>query len=229
MNKRSLRVEWAIDSMAAKGDCYFYTFTTPDIVSCKECASRWRLFVRSGYWQSIYSKDSGNHYLMVFEKHSNGHGWHIHFVTNFRHDVDMLRLYTWPVGFGRINAVYCGRHTDALGRYLGKYVSKQFRKRDPETKGVRLCNVSRGLTTLRRIEVSSPALEFVKLCLNDLPAVSRSVRFALFSFFKFAYYVEADITALRVAFHKSPVLQSRGFSVSALQKICKKNQFSSCA
>ena len=226
MNRRSLRVQWAVDEMSAKGDCYFYTFTTPDVVSCRELCRRWRSFINSRYWKAIYCKGSSNHYLMVFEKHTKGHGWHIHFVSNFRHNVVALRSFTTHCGFGRINAVYCGRHTDALGRYLGKYVSKQFSKRDSETKGIRLCNVSRGLITLSRIQVDSPSIDFVRRCLSSLPECSKSSRLALFTFFKVAFYSDLDEMVLRPAFN--PFLSSRGFSFASLLEICKKNYFTSC-
>lgn len=159
VNKKTFRIELAISSLARElgADLHFLTLTTPDVCKLREVCSRWRMFRNSRYF-----KGRGIRFVMVFEKHPNGHGWHIHAIINQFLPVYELRAVCTHCGFGRIRIDRCSRDIQALKQYLGKYVSKSLRARDDEAKGVRLVNVSRGLPILSDISVTSEKLEFCR-------------------------------------------------------------------
>ena len=148
---------WSI--LQTFGKSVFLTLTTADIVGLDEIRKRWRKF-RHDYMQTF--KASGKprpRYIMCYEPHPHGHGWHIHIVIECGFlPVDEIRRYSTRAGFGRIH-IEPVRQNDRMSDYLGKYVCKVERSvRQAGCKRVRLLNVSRGLTRLSDIEVKSPVV-----------------------------------------------------------------------
>lgn len=131
-----------------RGLC-FLTLTTPDVVTIHEIRKRWRslrhyLAEREG---------AGFKYVMNYELHPRGHGWHIHGVfnryINLRGEgLRQLRRY----GFGMINV----KKVNSLGvsQYLSKHCLKAYRgvrkslHAGEFMQRLRLVNTSRGLPRL---------------------------------------------------------------------------------
>lgn len=145
---KSVRCEDVLNAFmdGAKG-CVFFTLTTPDVVDIYEIRKRWRK-VR----HYLVEKYSGAKYVMNYEIHPGGHGWHIHTVWNrfipLRVVFDKLRAF----GFGRVDiqrvnhkgvSDYLTKH--ALKAYRG--VSRKEMENNPSFR-LRLVNASRGLPVL---------------------------------------------------------------------------------
>lgn len=126
----------------------FFTLTTPDVVEVQEIRRRWR---EMRHWL-VRVLGKGAKYVMNYEIHPGGHGWHIHSVWNryidLRKHLDKIRSF----GFGRVDirrvdskgvADYLTKH--ALKAYSG--VSRVLRSRGKASR-LRLVNTSRGLPTL---------------------------------------------------------------------------------
>lgn len=132
----------------SKNKMSFFTFTTKDVVTYSEIRQRWRNlrhFICEKY------RDKDLKYVMNFELHPKGHGWHIHCVFNDfinlrRGGLHALRSY----GFGMIRA----EKVDSYGvaQYLAKHCLKAYRGVQQSLKGegkrLRLVNCSRGLPRL---------------------------------------------------------------------------------
>lgn len=136
-------------SSTSNGRMSFMTLTTKDVVTLDEIRARWRnlrhhLARREG---------DGFKYVMNYELHPRGHGWHIHAVFNRFVNIrgrgleDIQRF-----GFGRVNV----KRVTSIGvsLYLSKHCLKAYRGvRESLQKGefarrLRLVNTSRGLPTL---------------------------------------------------------------------------------
>ena len=156
--KKKLRVNWSCDEMTKGGRrLRFLTLTVKEHgLPLQVVTSRFRALRSSRYMRDLLK---GNQYICVYEKHPNGHGWHIHIVLNFWVDISTFRGWAHRYGFGRIHIELCGGE---IGKYISKYISKTLEERPDDCRGLRLINVSRGLLALRDIIVSSPSIEFVK-------------------------------------------------------------------
>lgn len=143
---RKIRCEEVLSKFMASGrGCVFFTLTTKDVVDLKEIRERWRnlrhwLARRLGYDAK---------YVMNYEVHPKGHGWHIHSVWN--HYIDLRRFLPkiQSFGFGRVDV----RKVDSKGvsEYLTKHALKAYAKRVKLEGGCarcRLVNASRGLPVL---------------------------------------------------------------------------------
>lgn len=126
----------------------FFTFTTRDVVTYDEIRERWRN-LRHFLVEKYRRKDLK--YVMNFELHPKGHGWHVHAV--FNHFLNLrngglasMRRY----GFCIIRA----EKVNSLGvaQYLSKHCLKAYRGVKLAQKGrgqrLRLVNCSRGLPRL---------------------------------------------------------------------------------
>lgn len=206
MSRKSFRIELAIDRLRERfTNLYFLTLTTPDRCTCRQVSARWRSLINDRYWRRL-----GISYVEVLEKHPGGHGWHIHAVVSSRIPVKDFRPVVEHHGFGRFHIVLCNRHLERICRYLSKYIGKNLRLlRDPDTKGVRLVNVSRGLPVLSQIQVVDPCSDFVRECLPLLP--SDVDRFRCMSglghlFYSFPYYSVDFLSEIGIDFRTQDLL-----------------------
>lgn len=172
MTKKLMRIQCAVEALASEPGCdpHFLTLTTRDKVSLKEIAARWRMFRNSRYFRKKNLR-----YIQVFEKHKKGHGWHIHCIINKYLNVHELRAVLESCGFGRFEIDHASGGLERLRDYLGKYVAKSLRFRDQADKGVRMTNLSRGLTRLKDIEVYDDEIEFCRAAVDtpvDCPSYS---------------------------------------------------------
>lgn len=153
---------------SSKG-CVFLTLTTPDVVDIYEIRKRWR-----GVRHFLCEKYPGVKYVMNFEIHPKGHGWHIHSVWNryipLKVVFDKLRWY----GFGRVDISKVRRR--GVADYLTKHALKAYRgvsaaelKRNPSFR-LRLVNASRGLPVLSDYKWQSDLKEDVKELLSAFRA-----------------------------------------------------------
>jgi len=143
---RSVRCEDLLKELVKSGSCVFFTLTTPDVVDYEEIRRRWRLLRHD----LVRRLGRGVKYVMNYEIHPKGHGWHIHGVFNIfvslRRFLPLIRKY----GFGRVDF----RRVTSVGvaEYLTKHCLKAYRgvKRQCSTCGrrLRLVNTSRGLPKL---------------------------------------------------------------------------------
>lgn len=156
--KKRLRVQWSCEEMCRGGRrLRFLTLTVPEHgLPLKVVTARFRAFRNSRFVRYLLK---GHDYICVYEKHPNGHGWHIHIVLNRFVPIRECRAIAQRYGFGRVHIELCGSD---IGKYISKYISKTLQARPDECKGLRLINVSRGLLALRDIVVSSPSIDFVK-------------------------------------------------------------------
>ena len=156
--KKRLRVQWSCEEMMKGGRrLRFLTLTVPEHgLPLNVVTARFRALRNSRFVRDLLK---GHDYVCVYEKHPNGHGWHIHIVLNRFVPIREFRLISGRYGFGRIHIELCGSD---IGKYISKYISKTLQDRPDDCKGLRLINVSRGLLALRDIIVSSPAIQFVK-------------------------------------------------------------------
>jgi len=162
--KKRLRVKWSCEMMTKGGRrLRFLTLTVPEHgLPLKVVTARFRSLRNSPFVRDLLK---GHDYVCVYEKHPNGHGWHIHIVLNRFVPIREFRLISERYGFGRIHIELCGSD---IGKYISKYISKTLQDRPDDCKGLRLINVSRGLLALRDIIVSSPSIEFMKRNFHDV-------------------------------------------------------------
>lgn len=125
--------------------CVFLTLTTPDVVDISEIRLRWRGLRH--YLCEVFGGDAK--YVMNYEIHPKGHGWHIHSVWNryipLRRFLPKIRSF----GFGRVNV----EKVTSIGvaDYLSKHCLKAYRgisRRSVTVSRLRLVNTSRGLPRL---------------------------------------------------------------------------------
>lgn len=172
--KKRLRVKWSCEMMTKGGRrLRFLTLTVPEHgLPLKVVQARFRALRNSWFVRGLLK---GHDYICVYEKHPNGHGWHIHIVLNRFVPIREFRLIAERCGFGRIHIELCGSE---IGKYISKYISKTLQERPDDCKGLRLINVSRRLLALRDIVVRSPAIDFVKrnfkeFCVSHLKPFQR--------------------------------------------------------
>lgn len=143
---RSVRCEDLLKELVKSGSCVFFTLTTPDVVDYEEIRRRWRLLRHD----LVRRLGRGVKYVMNYEIHPKGHGWHIHGVfdrfVSLRRFLPLIRKY----GFGRVDF----RRVTSVGvaDYLTKHCLKAYRgvKKCCSLSGrrLRLVNTSRGLPRL---------------------------------------------------------------------------------
>ena len=159
MNRKLFRILASVEIMLSRGRLRFATLTVPESgLPLREVADRFRRFSRSRFWREV--KGRGD-YISVYEPHPNGHGWHIHILTNFFIPSEKLRVVSGCYGFG-ITDIEAADTNSAY--YIAKYISKsQFlRKLENGSKNVRLVNVSRGLCALKDVDCTSPSMSFIR-------------------------------------------------------------------
>lgn len=134
----------AADSVEKMQNGTFWTFTTKDVVDLFEIRNRWR-----SLRHEIQRYLGKSKYIMNYELHPKGHGWHIHVVFSRFYCIDDVRFYSDKFGFGRIN---CKRITSkGISDYLVKHCMKSYRMSNylsNRVKRIRLVNLSRGLPSL---------------------------------------------------------------------------------
>lgn len=129
--------------------CVFFTLTTPDVVTIEQIRERWRN-LRHYLMENVFSKSTK--YVMNYELHPGGHGWHIHAVFNAF--VPLKAYYTriQSFGFGRMDVRRV--RTKGVANYLSKHALKAYRgvslreRASNPSFRLRLVNTSRGLPRL---------------------------------------------------------------------------------
>ena len=133
--------------MASSKGCAYLTFTTPDVVDIYEIRKRWRVIRHF-----LCEKYRGVKYVMNFELHPKGHGWHIHSVWNRFIPLKEVLPKFRAEGFGRVDIQRIW--SKGVSDYLTKHALKAYRgvssaeiRRNPSFR-LRLVNASRGLPVL---------------------------------------------------------------------------------
>ena len=170
-------------------DNIFLTLTTKDVVTLLEIRQRWRNLRH--YIVERLGRDCK--YVMNYELHPRGHGWHIHAVfnryINLRGD-GLRRLQSF--GFGRINV----KRVSSVGvsDYLSKHCLKAYRgvKKGLASGGkrLRLVNQSRGLPVLSDYSWRSRFLEDVR---RLLVRASEDRNFSSLPFSRRYFYAELGV------------------------------------
>lgn len=144
--------------MASRGRLRFGTLTVKvEGLPLRVVADMWRAFANTRFWRDLSRKRD---YVMVYEPHPNGHGWHIHFVCNFFVPVRDLVRVAGNYGFG---VCWMESIPSAHVAYIAKYITKSNRlARQEGSKGVRVVNVSRSMLPLRDIDVHSSMIDFIR-------------------------------------------------------------------
>lgn len=163
---KSVRCEDVLNAFmdGAKG-CVFFTLTTPDVVDIYEIRKRWRK-VR----HYLVEKYPGVKYVMNYEIHPKGHGWHIHSVWNCFIPLRAVLGKLSDCGFGRVDIRRV--NTKGVSDYLTKHALKAYRgvskkemERNPSFR-LRLVNASRGLPVLSDYGWKSDLKEEVRRAYN---------------------------------------------------------------
>lgn len=151
---KEIRADDAL-SVLSRGSCpVFFTLTTPDIVDAQEIRHRWRCLRN---W--MIRKLGNPQYIMNYEIHPQGHGWHIHAVFDCFIPLSQFLPKIHSFGFGRVDV----RRVTTLdiARYLTKHCLKAYRgikiKQSIISRGfrLRLINTSRGLPSLTSYSIKS--------------------------------------------------------------------------
>lgn len=158
LNRKTNRLWMSAVLMERVDRLRFFTLTVPEHrLPLRVVADRWRAFQNTRWWRGL---KKGRSYIVVYEPHPSGHGWHIHVLTNFYIPWQELQLMARSVHFGHtdIEAV-----DNQCALYVAKYVTKAevFRKLQ-DSRHVRIVNVSRDLLALRDVDVSSPSIDFIR-------------------------------------------------------------------
>jgi len=97
-------------------------------------SERWRLF--SFYLRRLYP---GLRVVRVLQKHPGGHGWHVHALMDRYIPASVAWRQAELAGLGRIDLrmVSKEKRQNAI-QYVVRYVTRDLRKRDKSTRGVRL-------------------------------------------------------------------------------------------
>ena len=171
--------------MSGSKGCVFLTMTTPDVVDIYEIRCRWRR-VR----HFLVERFPGVKYVMNFEIHPKGHGWHVHSVWNRYIPLIAVLDKFHQDGFGRVDI----RRVNSKGvsDYLTKHALKAYRgvsnaeiKRNPSFR-LRLVNASRGLPVLSDYHYESDFKRDVKALYDKAKASGRKIK----NFRSFYSYLE---------------------------------------
>lgn len=149
------------------GHVGFLTLTTEDnCTDPKEFQRRWNSFKTSFLSRSYWFHS----YIGVYERQNRG-AWHLHLICTLPYDIRSgcdfdqferrnyrsapavlrqlwrdLRQVLPKYGFGRHELLPVRSNPEAMGRYVGKYISKHMGSRVPEDKGKRLVVSSQNWT-----------------------------------------------------------------------------------
>lgn len=179
-NKKVMRIWFSALLMERRDRLRFFTLTVPEHhLPLRVVADRWRAFANTRWWRR--QKKQGD-YIIVYEPHPSGHGWHIHVLTNFYIPWQELQLMANAVHFGHtdIEAVDNG-----CALYVCKYVTKaDVLRKAQDSRHVRIVNVSRRLLAVRDIDVSSPSVDFINEHWNDLDQFRLSPYYRLRELYK---------------------------------------------
>lgn len=142
---RSIRCDDTIKKLMFK-KCVFLTLTTPDVCDYVDIRERWR---NLRHW--LVRRLGKPSYIMNYEIHPKGHGWHIHAVFTCYIDLKKHLRKIRSFGFGRVDVRMVT--TRFVSEYLTKHALKLYRgvKKYQRTKDfarMRLMNQSRGLPCL---------------------------------------------------------------------------------
>lgn len=164
---RKVRADDVLQYLLQNNDgLVFLTLTTPDVCTLSQIRQRWRSF---RHWL-VESYGSDVKYIMNYELHPGGHGWHIHGVFNryirLRGDgLARIQLY----GFGRVNVKKV--KNEFVSEYLVKHCLKAYKPvRDSlgtNFQRLRLVNCSRGLPCLSHYHWCSQFGDKVKAVFNS--------------------------------------------------------------
>lgn len=166
----------------------FITLTTPDVVDIYQIRDRWRHLRH--YLVELYGANTK--FVMNYEMHPGGHGWHIHSVWNryipfWGGRIQKIQSY----GFGSVEV----RKVTTLhvGEYLTKHCLKAYRgvSKSLLLAGggrLRLVNSSRGLPVLSDYMWTSPDLEKVRSILRNEKFKALTARLS----FKLRYKIAED-------------------------------------
>lgn len=149
---REIRCEDLLSSFlssSTKHRCVFFTLTTPDVVDYETIRSRWRDLRHYLVQYMIRHNSHKPKYVMNYELHPKGHGWHIHSVwdcyIDLKKHLDRIHL----SGFGRVDVRVVQSY--GIASYLSKHCLKAYRglkSKDLTIDRLRLINCSRGLPRL---------------------------------------------------------------------------------
>ena len=119
ITKTRWAVRFSINRLLAGGSwAYLWTFTTEDKIDLPVLADRWNQFRR-------WFQRAGGQCVRVFEPHPGGHGWHVHFVTAERLNVNVVRPKAEAADFGRIHVKRVpGERAGYIAKYVGKRVGR---------------------------------------------------------------------------------------------------------
>lgn len=174
MNKQLFRIVSTVEYMSTRGALRFGTITVkrPD-VPLHVVSDMWRNFANGRWWRKL---SRGKDYVMVYEPHPNGHGWHIHFLCNFYVPIRQLVYEVGKYGFG---VCWMEHVSPDTAWYISKYVVKSRKLlRRSNYRRVRLVNVSRTMLPLSDVVVRSSSIDFVRRWwrFSDLPFQVRAVK-----------------------------------------------------
>lgn len=176
---RKQRCEDVLDAFLEKGGkAVFLTLTTPDVVDLDEIRRRWR-GLRHYLVANVFPV--GVKYVMNYELHPGGHGWHVHAVFNRFVPLRSCLVKMQSFGFGRIDVRRVGSR--GVADYLAKHCLKAYRgvslkerERNPSFR-LRLVNTSRGLPRLSDYAWHSERKERVARLLRALRPLHGSGHF----------------------------------------------------
>lgn len=105
---------------------YMWTLTFPRATDRRGAEHAFRRFMRGpGHRGDGAARLFGGTYVAVFEPHPQGHGWHVHFLTNRVVRVERVRE-AWRRCLGVSGRIHAKRWSSArsASMYAAKYVSK---------------------------------------------------------------------------------------------------------
>ena len=117
---QSWRAEDTVEQLLKRRSCFFLTLTTPKRVELIDIREMWRNF-RHDFARLLHFN-----YIMNYELHPRGHGWHIHAIID---KYLPLRKYLSRIhkhGFGRTNIKVAT--TKTISDYLTKHIIKAYRQ-----------------------------------------------------------------------------------------------------
>lgn len=204
--KQKIRLDNCVEYLLKKQQCYFWTFTTVDVVDYRTIADRWRKL--RNYLNVKYD---GFLYVQNFEIHPKGHGWHIHMLCNVFLNLRDKRLFALikRYGFGRINVERV--KTKSVSDYFSKHAIKAYRYHrtlEGKSKRYRLVNVSKKFQfPLKDYQWQSPKLEKQKIIIKELRNHYKKNKY-------------------RYIFHLADILSSYGYNskVEMVKKIFQKSE-----
>lgn len=187
--KREYRASESL-KLLSNTKCVFLTLTTRDIVSYSDIRKRWRDL---RHW--LVRRLNKPRYIMNYEVHPKGHGWHIHCVIQSYIDLSRYLAKIQSFGFGRVNV----RPITNLGiaDYLTKHCMKPYRGSGQRSfvmgdfKRCRLINQSRGLPSLADYHYSSSYIDSLRKVLKENRIRTFSPRKKLYADLCYYYDLES--------------------------------------